>query len=235
MEEPPRAAGVLLLPACDRQQATLERDETDPRRALLRLQLPVRPDPRSYRDWSWVAIPLLLPPTVPASATLHLPAVRVKNGRVQADVAFTHLVPAARRDGHAIAIGADWGVSTLLSAGPARLDPDGTVTALGHGAQYRANGVLAKAHRLRRQGELLHAKTGHCARLIASRDSHPLAARLAVLRDEARHVAERPRTSTRRSPRPPPAGPSTRPSPPARPSCTLRISARWRPAAWAAR
>ncbi|MFI1027802.1 zinc ribbon domain-containing protein [Streptomyces sp. NPDC020951] len=47
LEEAPRAARMLLLSACDGQQATIERCETDPRRALLRLQLPTRPDPRS--------------------------------------------------------------------------------------------------------------------------------------------------------------------------------------------
>jgi len=46
LEAPPRMPGMLILAACDRQQAVLERHEADPRRALLRLQLPVRPDPR---------------------------------------------------------------------------------------------------------------------------------------------------------------------------------------------
>jgi hypothetical protein len=68
LESAPKAARMLLLSACDRQQATIERSETDPRRVLLRLQLPVRPDPRSYRDWTWVACPVTVPPTVPAGA-----------------------------------------------------------------------------------------------------------------------------------------------------------------------
>ncbi len=116
LEGPPGASGVLLLSACDRQQATIERSGTDPRRALLRLQLPVRPDPREYRDWTWVAVPLTLPPTVPPGAVLHLPALQFKDGRLRADLAFTHPVPAARRDGHAVALGVDWGLNTLLSA-----------------------------------------------------------------------------------------------------------------------
>ncbi|MGW5670110.1 hypothetical protein, partial [Micromonospora sp. NPDC003776] len=45
LEGPPRVARMLLLAACDRQQATIERSDTDPGRVLLRLQLPVRPDP----------------------------------------------------------------------------------------------------------------------------------------------------------------------------------------------
>ncbi len=191
LEPPPSVPGTLILAACDRQQATLDRHDTNPGRALLRLQLPVRPDPRSYRDWSWVAVPLTLPPTVPAAAALHLPALRAAGGRARADVAFTYPAPQARRDGHTVAVGLDWGLNTLLSAGAVRLRPDGAVTALGAGAQYRANGVLAKAHRLRRHGERLYAKLDHCQRLAAGREDHPLTAKVAVLRDEARRVAGR--------------------------------------------
>jgi IS605 OrfB family transposase len=191
LEPPPGAARVLLLSACDRQQATIERSETDPRRALLRVQLPLRPGPRSYRDWTWVVIPLALPPIVPPRAILHLPALRVTGGKVRADLSFTHAVPRARRVGHAVALGVDWGLNTLLSAGAARLNGDGTITALGAGAQYRAAGVLAKAHRLRRQSERLQAKSGHYARLAAGDERHPLAGRQAVLARELRRVSER--------------------------------------------
>jgi hypothetical protein len=37
LEPPPPAAGMLILAACDRQEATIERSEADPSRALLRL------------------------------------------------------------------------------------------------------------------------------------------------------------------------------------------------------
>lgn len=191
LESPPRAARLLLLSACDCQQATIERSGTDTGRALLRLQLPARSDPRSYRDWSWVACPITLPPTVPSGAVLHLPTLRLANGKVCADVAFTHAVPASRRAGHMVALGVDWGLNTLLSAGAARLNGDGTITAVGSGAQYRAAGVLAKQHRLRRQGEHLHAKASHYDRLIAGDDQHPLNAKRAVLTAEIRQVSER--------------------------------------------
>jgi hypothetical protein len=191
LEEPPAAARMLLLSACDRQQATIERCPGDPRTVLLRLQLPVRPDPRGYRDWTWVACPITLPPTVPAGAVLHLPALRITGGTVRADLAFTHAVPAARRTGHTVALGVDWGLNTLLSAGAARLHADGTITALGAGAQYRAAGVLAKQHRLRRHGERLHAKASHYARLIAGDARHPLHAKNAVLAEEIRRVSQR--------------------------------------------
>jgi IS605 OrfB family transposase len=191
LEAPPQAPGMLILAACDRQQAVIARHEADPRKAVLRLQLPARPDPRGYNDWSWVAVPLALPPTVPAAAVLHLPTLRVTGGRILADVAFTHPAPQARREGHTVAVGVDWGLNTLLSAGAVRLRPDGPAEALGAGAQYRANGVLAKAHRLRRHGERLHAKLDHYQRLAAGRVDRPLTAKAEILRDEARRVADR--------------------------------------------
>lgn len=191
LEDAPRVARMLLLAACDGQQATIERSETDPTRALLRLQLPSRPDPRAYRDWTWVACPITLPPTVSASAVLHLPTLRVTGGKVRADMAYTHAVPKARRTGHTVALGVDWGLNTLLSAGALRLQNDGRITALGAGAQFRAAGVLAKQHRLRRHSERLHAKADHYQRLVGADEQHELVGKHAVLRDEIRHVSER--------------------------------------------
>jgi hypothetical protein len=187
----PRIAQMLLLSACDAQQATIARADGDPGRASLRLQLPTRPDPCSYRDWSWVSCPITLPPTVPATAVLHLPTLRLHRGTVRADLAYTHAVPKARRTGHRVALGVDWGLNTLLSAGAARLHDDGRVTALGTGAQFRAGGVLAKQHRLRRLSEHLHAKTGHYERLIGEDADHSLHARHAVLTGETRSVSAR--------------------------------------------
>ncbi|SCF27795.1 hypothetical protein GA0074695_5086 [Micromonospora viridifaciens] len=192
LEGIPRVPRMLLLAACDRQQATIERNDTDPARALLRMQLPTRPDPRGYRDWTWVACPISLPPTVPAGAFLHLPTLRITGRQVRADVAYTHGVPKARSSGHTVALGVDWGLNTLLSAGALRLQEDGRITALGAGGQFRAAGVLAKQHRLRRHGERLHAKADHYQRLIAGGDQqHQLAGKHAVLRDEIRHVSAR--------------------------------------------
>ncbi|MEU9452549.1 hypothetical protein [Streptomyces sp. NPDC048277] len=190
LEAVPRAARMLLLSACDGQQASLVRAD-DPGRALLRLQLPTCPAPRSYRDWTWVACPLTLPPTVPPVAGLHLPTLRVHHGRVHADLAYTHAVPTAPRTGHTIALGVDWGLNTLLSAGAVRLHSNGTITALGSGAQFRAAGVLAKQHRLRREGEHLHTKADHYQRLINDTDSHRLTGKHAVLAEEIRRVSDR--------------------------------------------
>ncbi|GAQ51794.1 putative transposase DNA-binding domain protein [Streptomyces acidiscabies] len=190
LEPPPRTPRMLLLSACDGQQAGIERAD-EPGRALLRLQLPTRPDPVSYRDWTWVACPILLPPTVPAGAVLHLPTLRVHQSRVRADLAYTHTVPKTARTGHTVALGVDWGLNTLLSAGAVRLNADGTIAELGAGAQFRAAGVLAKQHRLRRLSEHLHAKAGHYQRLTGGEERHPLASRHRVLADEIRYVSAR--------------------------------------------
>ncbi|MFF3878573.1 zinc ribbon domain-containing protein, partial [Streptomyces sp. NPDC001978] len=189
-EGPPRVARMLLLSACDGQQATIERGD-DPMRALLRLQLPTRPDPRSYKDWTWVACPIALPPTIPAGAVLHLPTLRIRSGRVHADLAYTHAVPRTRRTGHTVALGVDWGLNTLLSAGAARLHDDGRLTALGSGAQFRAAGVLAKQHRLRRLSERLYARADHYQRLLDGRPGRALANKHQVLRDEITAVSAR--------------------------------------------
>ncbi|MFF9339161.1 MULTISPECIES: hypothetical protein [unclassified Streptomyces] len=53
----------------------------------------------------------------------------------------------------------DRGLNTLLSAGAVRLHGDGRITALGAGGQFRAGGVPAKQHRLRRIGEHLRSKS----------------------------------------------------------------------------
>ncbi|WDV52543.1 transposase [Streptomyces coeruleorubidus] len=191
LEAPPRAARMLLLSACDGQQATIERGEGDPQRALLRLQLPTRPDPRSYRDWSWVACPITLPPTVPPGAVLHLPTLRLAGTKVRADLAYTHGVPKTSGTGHTVALGVDWGLNTLLSAGAAQLHDDGHITALGRGAQFRAAGVLAKQHRLRRLSEHLHTKADQYQRLIGADTQHELSGRHQVLQHEIRCVSDR--------------------------------------------
>ncbi|MDT0543561.1 MULTISPECIES: zinc ribbon domain-containing protein [Streptomyces] len=190
LEGEPRTARMLLLAACDGQQATSERAD-EPGRALLRLQLPAGPDPAGYKDWTWVACPISLPPTVPADAVLHLPTLRLREGRVYADIAFTHAVPKAQRTGHTVALGVDWGLNTLLSAGAVRRGSDGTITALGSGGMFRGAGVLAKQHRLRRHGELLHAKADQHKRLIGGAKGHALTVKHQVLRDEIAHVSAR--------------------------------------------
>ncbi|MEU9717094.1 zinc ribbon domain-containing protein [Streptomyces sp. NPDC047976] len=186
LEPTPLVARMLLLAACDKQQATIERSATAPTKALLRLQLPIRPTPQKYADWTWVACPVTLPPTVPANAVLHLPTLRISGGKVRADLAYTHPVPKARRSGHTVALGVDWGLNTLLSAGAAWLHHDGHITVRA-GAQFRAAGVLAKQDRLRRIFECLRAKTDHYQRLA----DPALGGKAAILSQEIKHVSER--------------------------------------------
>lgn len=187
LESTPRVPHMLLLAACDGQQATVERSATEPTKALLRLQLPTRPDPQAYRDWTWVECAIALPPTVPANAVIHLPTLRITGGKVRADLAYTHAVPKTQRTGHKVALGVDWGLNTLLSAGAGRLHPDGKITALGIGGQFRAAGILAKQHRLRKISERLHAKADQYARLADS----ALDGKAATLAEEIRRVSER--------------------------------------------
>ncbi|MFG2058757.1 zinc ribbon domain-containing protein [Micromonospora sp. NPDC048930] len=122
---------------------------------------------------------------------LHLPTLRVTGRQVRADVAYTHAVPQARRTGHTVAVGVDWGLNTLLCAGTLRLDSDGRITALGAGGQFRAAGVLAKQHRLRRLSERLHAKADQYVRLTDGRPDEHLTGKHEVLRDEIHRVSER--------------------------------------------
>ncbi len=190
LEEAPRIARMLLLSACDGQQATIERAD-EPGRALLRLQLPTRSDPQSYAHWTWVACPITLPLTVPANAVVHLPTLRIHQGTVRADLAYTHAVPKTQRTGHTVALGVDWGLNTLLSAGAARLNDDGTITTPGSGGMFRASGVLAKQHRLRRQCEYLQARAEQYDRLIDSGERHHLADKRQILTEEIRHVSDR--------------------------------------------
>ncbi|MEJ8643132.1 zinc ribbon domain-containing protein [Streptomyces sp. MS1.HAVA.3] len=138
-----------------------------------------------------MSCPISLPPTIPASAVLHLPTLRVTGGRVRADLAYTHAVPRTARTGHTVGLGVDWGLNTLLSAGAARLHDDGTITALGAGGMFRAAGVLAKQHLLRRHSELLHAKAHRYQRLTGSDTEHPLAARQAVVADQIRRISDK--------------------------------------------
>ena len=89
-----------------------------------------------------MACPIKVPSTVPASAVLHLPTLRLHQGTVRADLAYTRAVAKTQRTGHTVALGVDWGLNTLLSAGAALLNDAGPITTLGSGGMFRACGVL---------------------------------------------------------------------------------------------
>jgi hypothetical protein len=122
---------------------------------------------------------------------LHLPTLRATGGQIRADLAYSHAVPRAARTGHTVALGVDWGLNTLLSAGAARLHDDGRITTLGAGGMFRAAGVLAQQHRLRRHSEYLHAKADHYQRLINTDGHHALNGKHAVLAGEISAVSAR--------------------------------------------
>ncbi|MFF7598772.1 hypothetical protein [Streptomyces mirabilis] len=89
------------------------------------------------------------------------------------------------------ALGVDRGLNTLLSAEAARLHDDGTITVLDSGGMFRAAGILAKQHRLRRLSEHLYTKADHYQRLTAGVDAHYPTGKLAMLAEEIRHVSDR--------------------------------------------
>ncbi len=193
LEDRPLVFPQLLLSACDRQAVTLTR--TTGSSATLRVQLPTSRKPRSRQDWSWVSIPVRLPPTVPESAELHTPTLRVKAGRVLVDLPFTMEAPAIPRSGHQVGIGLDWGINTFLVGALAKLVDQGRPRVLTDGLPLRfdAGGAIAKWHRLRREGEFLRGKITHLERLRGEWGPHPLDAKLALLRPHHQDLLARQR------------------------------------------
>ncbi|WP_330299091.1 transposase [Streptomyces sp. NBC_00503] len=200
LEDSPGGGLQVVLAAADKQLATLARCEDDPTRyAVLTVRLPARPDPRTRADWRPVRIRFRLPPTIDATAALHAPTLRLRAGRLRLDVAHTTPVPTTRRSGHSRAVAFDYGLNTLLTGGTLTLTGDTQPTVLTDGQPVflRANGVLAKADRLRIHAEHLWTKAAHLQRLIDGRhapgrspDSLTVA-ELAVLRAEHARVSRR--------------------------------------------
>lgn len=87
--------GRQVVPAtADEQLATLARCEDDPTRyAVPAVRLPVRPDPRTRTDCHSVRIRFRLPPTIDATAALHVPTLRLRAGRLRLDATHTTAVP----------------------------------------------------------------------------------------------------------------------------------------------
>ncbi|HVD02979.1 MAG TPA: hypothetical protein VNF75_02405 [Candidatus Dormibacteraeota bacterium] len=115
LEDQPQVFPQVLLSACDRQAVTLTR--TTGSSATLRVQLPKSGKPRSRKDWSWVSIPVRLPPTVPEAAERHTPTLRVKAGRVLVDLPFTVEAPVIPRAGHQVGIPLRFGAPEPLPSG----------------------------------------------------------------------------------------------------------------------
>ncbi|WP_307181108.1 zinc ribbon domain-containing protein [Streptomyces canus] len=200
LEAPPGAGRQMVLAAADKQLCTLQRCGEDPAHfAVLTVRLPVRPDPRSRADWHEVVMRFRLPPTIAATAALHAPTLRVRNGRVRLDVAHSTAVVKTRRAGHTRAVAFDYGLNTLLTGGTLTLgggEQPGVITDA-RPVFLRTDGILAKADRLRVQAEQLWTKAAHLERLLQgslARGVHPdplMVAKLTVLREEHRRVSRR--------------------------------------------
>ncbi len=113
----------------------------------------------------WHALDVALPRTVPASAAVCSPTLRPGRDRVRVDLPWRVPHTPPRLAGHTRALGADWGVNTLLTGTIADLDQDGVVTADGRPVRFDAAGVSAKLVRLRRHREQLKTKLDHLVRL----------------------------------------------------------------------
>ncbi len=197
LEAAPRARGVMLLAAADKQLVTIER--VGPDTAVLRVQLPRTERPASRAQWAWHAIQVRLPRHLPADANPCVPTLRVTAGRVRLDLPWRRAVPGAPGAGHAVALGLDWGVNTLLTGTVGKLaeTPSGTrVVTDGRKLRFDATGISAKLHRLRGNRETVAARRDHYARLLDGRpttspDRATLTAKHAVLEREHQRICAR--------------------------------------------
>jgi hypothetical protein len=119
LEAAPQTREVVLLAAADKQLVTVER--VGPDGAVLHLQLPLTERPTSRSQWAWHAIQVRLPEHLPADADLCIPTLRVTGGRVRLDLPWRRAGPGGPASGHAVALGLDWGVNTLLTGTVAKL------------------------------------------------------------------------------------------------------------------
>ncbi|MCD7439668.1 transposase [Streptomyces lincolnensis] len=163
LEDPPHIAPQMLLAAMDRQQVTLARVDTAT--ARLRVKLPLRAAPATGRDWAWHVIDIRLPGTITPDAVLHTPTLRpTRTGRIAVDLPHSRPAPATKTAGHAVALGFDWGVNTLLTGTLGRLTGRGEarqVVTDGRPLVFDATTVSAALHRLRGHREHLAAKRDH--------------------------------------------------------------------------
>jgi hypothetical protein len=188
---------VVLLAAGDKQLVTIER--VGPDGAVLRVQLPLAERPTSRSEWAWHTIQVRVPGHVPADADLCVPTLRVSGGRVRLDLPWRRAVPGAPGAGHAVALGLDWGVNTLLTGTVGKLaaTPIGTrVVTDGRKLRFDATGISAKLHRLRSNRETVAARRDRYARLLdglpmTAPERAMLTAKLAILEAEHQRICAR--------------------------------------------
>jgi hypothetical protein len=171
LEAPPRVGRQVALAAADKQLVQVTR--TDTACAQVSVQMPTCPAPTSYKHWSWVHLSVALPPTVPVGAVLCTPTLRPTATGVRVELPFRVAVTPAPLTGHTRAVGAERGLSTLLTASTGVLPPGGAVASDGRPLRFAATGVAAKMVRLRTHRELLKTKVDHLTRLLDGRGTGP--------------------------------------------------------------
>ena len=167
LEQLPAISGQVLLAAADKQLVMLRR--TGPRRAALRVQLPLNEEPATTSEWAWQTIEFALPDHLPACAGLCIPTLRVTDGRVRVDLPWRIPAPSAAKAGHTVAIGLDWGINSLLKGTVGKLADTSTGTRVvtdGRMLRFDATGVSAKLHRLRGNRERVATRRERYARLL---------------------------------------------------------------------
>lgn len=157
---------VLALAAADRQMVRLER--VGERKAVLTVQLPLVAHPASVKDWSWVSLPLDLPPNVTPGSTLKTPTLRLVTGRVRADLPWVRKVPKTEKKmAHHVGLGYDWGVNTFITASIGYYDKgSGDTHTDGKPLRFNTAQMTSKVHRLRRQREVIAAKSKQLEKLL---------------------------------------------------------------------
>jgi hypothetical protein len=198
LEHPPAATSVqALLAAADKQFVTIDR--SSPYTVVLRVQLPLIPHPATRGDWAWHAIGFRLPGHVPVDADLCVPTLRLIGDRVRVDLPWRSGFPTVPRVGHAVALGLDWGVNTLLTGTVGKLAKTSSgcrVVTDGRRLRFDATGISAKLRRLRGNREAVAARRDHYARLLggspATAPNHAtLTAKHAVLDVEHQRICAR--------------------------------------------
>ncbi|MHB8325775.1 MAG: zinc ribbon domain-containing protein [Candidatus Dormibacteria bacterium] len=186
----------LALAAADSQMVTIAR--TSPTGALLRVRLPQKARPTTMSMWTWVGIPVAIPNHVPPDTKLKTPSLRLVDNRVLVDLPWIQASPPARRSGHPIGLGFDWGVNTFITAAIGYLDDRGDVHSDGKPFAFRVDGASAKVHRLRRQREVLAAKIAQLKKLAGG---HPSGSRPRTLLEAkaARYQSEVDAVSSRQT------------------------------------
>jgi hypothetical protein len=196
LETAPRISALVLLAAADKQLVTIQ--PIGPHAAVLRVHLPVTSRPTSPTQWVWHVIRLAVPEHVPACASLCVPSLRLIQGQVRVDLPWRIPAPSAPRAGHTVALGLDWGVSTLLTGtvGKLAVTPTGLrVVTDGRMLRFAATGASAKLHRLRGHRQAIAARRDHYVRLLdglpKGAPGHALTIKCAVLEVQHEQVCAR--------------------------------------------